>query len=139
MEEKVAVEVAELEFNRFAEKFDLDTDVKKMSEKDTDTFESNQRKIVRSIMSGHAIVEEDGTILYTLKCPEDGGALTDLKFSPPKGNIYTVTDKYKEGQNVHQLNGAIGVLTGQPPKTFANMAAIDVKFCHAVTNLFLVL
>lgn len=137
MEEKVVLEVAEKEFERFAKEFDLDINVKNMSGEDVESFDGQKGKIVRAIMSGHAVVDETGNIIYTLKRPKEDGALKELTFRVPDGDVFSVMDKYKEGKNVHKLNSALAVITKQTPQTFVNMNAIDVKFTQAVASLFL--
>lgn len=136
-EEKVALEAAELDFERFAKEFDLDTNIKNMSEEDAESFEGQKGKIVRAIMSGHAVVDDQGNIIYTLKRPKEDGALKELTFKVPDGDVFSVMDKHKEGKNVHKMNSALAVITKQTPQTFVNMNAIDVKFTQAVASLFL--
>lgn len=137
VEEIVSKEVAREEFKRFAKEFDIDTDFENMSEEDSKTFEDQSKKILKAIMGGHAVIDEEGNIIYTLKRPRKSSSFKEIKFTVPMGNVFTEMDNHKEHKQMHKLNNAMSVMTGNPPVMFANMNSIDVKFCQAVAVLFL--
>lgn len=132
---KINSETAELEFDRFAAAWDLDTEVELMNMEDRESFEAQKRKIVRKIMSGSAVVDLEGNITYTLSGETFG--LFEIHFKLPSGHAYLNMDSFKDRQSIHKLNAFMGSIINQNPKIFASMSAVDVKFCQAVSLLFL--
>lgn len=132
---KMTLEVAENEFDRFVEEWDIDGNIDAMSGEDRDSFKQQKDRIVRQILQGNATVDEHGNIAYILRHPK--GELTDLSFNVPDGAAYMAMDQYKERQSVHKLNAFMGAMTKQPPRLFSSMDGRDIKFCMGVTLLFL--
>ena len=133
--QKMTLEVAEKEFNKFVQEWDIDGNIDAMSGEDRDAFKQQKDRIVRQILEGNATVDEHGNISYTLRHPK--GELTELAFNVPNGAAYMAMDQYKDRQSVHKLNAFMGSMTKQPPKLFSNMDGRDIKFCMGVTLLFL--
>ncbi len=134
-EEKITREVAEVEFARFVEAWDIDANTDNMSGDDKESFNQQKGRIVNQIIAGHATIDEAGDIRYRLKYAE--GSVTELHFRVPKGDAYMSMDKYKDRQNIHKMNSFLGGMTKQSPQFFSNMDARDVKFCQGVFVLFL--
>ena len=132
---KIIHEVAQDEFNRFAAAWDLDTDIDYMNQDDADSFEQQKRKIVRQIMDGRAIVNDEGNIEYTLFEPI--GTLAEVTFKRPHGRGFTAMDRAKDGKSITKFINMVGDAIGQPPSIINKMDGIDVKFCQAVYMLFL--
>ncbi len=65
MEEKLSLEVAENEFNRFVEKMDLDVDVSKMDTEDLTGFNKQKGRILRALQRGALVINENGEAVYT--------------------------------------------------------------------------
>ena len=133
--EKIALEVAEAEFAKFIDEWDIDANVDAMSGEDRESFEQQQSRIVRQIVKGAAVIDADGSITYTLKHPK--GSTTEVVFRVPGGDAYMAMDKFKERQSMHKLYAFMGVMTKLPPAIFGNMDGRDIKFCQGVTLLFL--
>jgi len=133
--EKVAREVAEKEFERFAKAWDIDVNVEGMANADRDSFNAQKDRIVSKIMSGAATVGDKGEISYDLQHPGEG--VQTLVFQVPNGAAYMAMDRHKDRESMHKLYEFLGAMTKQPPKFFANMDARDVKFCQGVAVLFL--
>ena len=62
IEMKVALEVAQEEYERFAEAWDLDTDVDAMNEEDRKSYEALERLLLRNIQAGSLTVDEGGCL-----------------------------------------------------------------------------
>ena len=137
MEEKMAREAAEHDFKTFAEAWDIDDDVDGMvDEDDKESFRLQAGRIIRKIRKGQAVVDEGGAVLrYTLL--EAQGSVEVLTFNIPKGQAWSSMDRYKDRQNIGKLNAFMADMTDQSPSLFAKMDGRDLKFCQAVTNLFL--
>ncbi len=134
-ENKVAPKVAEAEFDRFAEAWDLDSDTASMEEEDRQGFEALKRRLIRKIESGHLTVDGEGMISYMLIEPQ--GDTASLTFKRPTGHALVVWDRFKDRQQIHKLNAFMGSMTGQAPALFAEMDGRDLKVCQAVAQLFL--
>lgn len=132
---KVDHKTAGQDFNRFAEAWEIDTVVEDMKQEDRDSFEDQKRKVVKAIMIGRAAVGEDGNIVYNLKDPVHGTDAVTLRM--PRGEGYMEMDRFKEQQGVRKFMAVMGHMTGKPVKMFADMSGIDIKFCMAVSTLFL--
>jgi len=127
---KVDAETAEREFERFAEEMDVDIDVSKMDDDDRSGFEKNKDRIVRAIMFGDLVVNDNGEAVYTPFKSEDTGAIT---FHERTGASLMAADHAKRDQVAKKLYLVMGDLTKQPAKRFANMRGTDVKVCEALT------
>lgn len=133
--EKIERAAAEQEFERFANIWDIDSDMGHMDGEDKESFNQQKSRIVRAIRGGHVAIDESGSLCYTLKHPK--GDTPEITFNVPTGDAYVSMDGYKDRQGIHKLNAFLGSMTGQPPKFFARMDARDIKFCQAVVILFL--
>lgn len=134
-EEKVAREMAELEFDRFASAWRLDTEVETMDDEDAEDFLNAKRRIVLAIIRGDASVNDDGDIIYNLFEPV--GVLEQVTMKRPRGMAWKHTDKSKEGKLVGKTNHLIAAGINQLPMILTKMDGIDYKFMLAVYNLFL--
>ena len=134
--ERVAPEVAQMEFDRFAREWDIDSDLGAMSLEDKASFESQKNRIIKEICAGQATIDDDGNVSYTLKHPKEGSALVELIFKVTRGNK-AVMDQYKERELMHKTMAYIGTLVGQPPKVMFGLDPRDQKFGEAIAVLFL--
>ena len=134
-EDKIALEVAEAEFDRFAEAWDIDADTAAMDDKDREAFEQHKRKMVRKIISGLLVINDDGNPVYTLIVPL--GETANVTFNIPNGAAYVAMDKYKDRETVRKMNAFMGSATKLPPASFSNMNGRDVKVCQAIFALFM--
>lgn len=132
-EDKVAIDVAEQEFERFADAMDLDIDTSVMDEEDKAAFEGTRRKVVRAIQKGRLVVNDDGEPVFspvTVDCDP-------LVFREPLGGTFISMDRKKKNQNVSKMVGIMAEMTGQSEKLFARMKNRDFTVCQSIVTLFL--
>ena len=134
-EDRVAPEVAEEEFERFAEAWDIDTEISAMDDEDREAFEQHRRKMVRKIISGGLVINDDGNPKYTLVAPL--GDTVEVSFNIPNGAAMLTMDKYKAREAVRKMNAFMGHATKLPPASFAKMDGRDIKVCQAIFALFM--
>ena len=134
-EPKVALEVAEGEFGRFAEGWDIDADIAAMDDKDREAFEQHKRKIIRKITSGRIVINDEGNPEYTLIVPL--GETPAVVFNIPDGAAYIAMDKFKDRETVRKMNAFMASATKLPPASYAKMDGRDVKVCQAIFALFM--
>lgn len=132
---KVDKKTASVDFDRFAAAWEIDTDVEDMPQEDRQSFEDQKRKVVKAICIGRAAVQENGDIAYTFKDAVHG--VDSVVLTMPRGEGYMEMDRYKDQQGVHKFMAVMGHMTGKPVKVFSGMSGIDLKFCMAVSTLFL--
>ena len=130
---KVAEEVAEEEFKRFAESMYLDIDPKGMDDEDKKGLEAAKRTFVRAVMDGSLVVNEKGVPIFTPRMNEGAKPLT---FNEPTGAVFIAMDGKKSGHDVARLYASLAELTGVNPSTFAKMAERDLRVCRSIFTLF---
>lgn len=131
----VSQDMADKEFARFVAAWDIDANIDSMTGEDKESFEQQKKRIITKIMTGDAVIDDAGNIVYNLRFAE--GAVQQLTFRVPNGAAYMAMDRHKDRQNIHKLYEFMGAMTKQAPKLFASMDARDVKFCQGVALLFL--
>lgn len=127
---KVAEDVAEDEFDKFARCWGFKTRSKHW---DTDTqngFNEHRERITDAIMDGRATIN-GSEITYT---NEDGNTAT---FKRPCGRALSTMDAYKDQQSMHKMYAFLGFISGVPDKTLAKYEGIDTKFLTSLGSLFM--
>jgi hypothetical protein len=133
-EQKVATEMAEQEFERFAEAMDLDLDPKGMDDEDKKSFEQFRRRVVAALESGHVEVNENGEPVVHPRTTEDK---TPIVFREPTGATIMAMDQKRKDHDVAKQMAMLAAMTGRNPGFFATMGNRDLKLCNAILLLFL--
>ena len=133
-ENKVAKEVAEQEFERFAEVMDLDVDPAFLDDEDKKGLELQKNRIVAAIMAGSLVINDDGEPVYTPQRSEDR---TPITFHEPSGASLMEMDRKKKNEDIGKLYAIMASMGKVHANTFAKMKMSDLKVCQAVTTLFL--
>jgi len=129
---EVATEVAEQEFERFAEAMDLDVDHSKMDADDRKGFDDAKRTLVRALETGHMTVDDKGQpVLH----PTTGAA--DLTFYEPTGATFMEMDGQKTSHQMGRLIVLIAAMTRVAPKVISSLPNRDFKICKTLVVLFL--
>lgn len=126
--EVVALEVAEAEFARFVEAFDLNVDLDRMDAEDRRSFDAGKETWIRAMQQGRLVVDEHGQPVYTPVKGNDGS----LTFHEPTGAALLDMDKAKKNADMHKTNLLLAAVTKQPIQRFARMAQRDLKVCQAI-------
>jgi hypothetical protein len=134
MENKIIQEVAEADFNRFADMMDLDFDVKGMGAEDRAGFENNKRVMVNAIMRGELVVNDKGEPVYTCQRGDDRPTVT---FHEPTGATFMAMDRKKKNEDIGKTYASMADMCKVDAVVFAKMKYPDLKVCQAVFVLFL--
>lgn len=134
MTDKIAKEVAEQDFERFAESMDLDVDPSNMDEDDLKGFNQQKDRVIAAIQSGSLVVNDKDEPVFTPQRTNDAAAIT---FHEPTGASLMAMDRKKKTEDVGKLYAAMGDITRTNAKTFSTMRMADLKVCMAITTLFL--
>ena len=134
-EQKISKEMAEQEFDRFGELMDLDFDTSFMDEDDRKGFEQSKRRLVRAIMVGSMIIDDEGRPVFT---PQRAGQeVNAITFNEPTGATYMAMDRKKKTEDMGKMMALMADYTKTSAGLFAKMKNADFKVCLAVTTLFL--
>lgn len=134
MTDKVAIEVAEKEFERFVDSADLDVDTAHMDADDQAGFEKTKRRLLRAICDGSLIINEKDEPVYTPKNTDDVEPIT---FHERTGASIMAMDGKKKNHNVAQMYAIMGEMTKRHPNTFAKLVGIDIKICESIFMLLM--
>jgi hypothetical protein len=127
---KVATEVAETEFARWAEAFDIDTDTADLDDEELKAFEAFSSKFIKRVESGALTVDEDGVLFFAPR-GDDGDR---LRFDEPTGAL--LSSRQKNDTDVQAARRALGAWAGVEPKRFADMKLRDFNFCSELLAFF---
>lgn len=130
----VAHEVALDEFNRFCDLMDIDRNEDAMTEEDAKSFQEPRDVLVKAIMQGGLVINEDGEPVYSPKNSPKVGTLT---FREPNGADYMAMDRKKDGQNIAKMWTLAESVTKSTPGTIANLRNRDLKVVRAIMQLFM--
>ena len=134
MNDKVAKEVAEQEFNRFVESMDLDVDPADMDEDDRKGFNQQKDRVIAAIQFGALVIKDSGEPVFTPQRTNDADAIT---FHEPTGASLMAMDRKKKTEDIGKLYAAMGDITKTHANVFSKMKMADLKVCMAITTLFL--
>lgn len=134
MNNKVSLEVAEKDFERFIEEMDIDADVSSMDEEDLKSFNVEKSKIIKAIVKGSLIISEEGFPVFTPVRTVDSKPIT---FYEPTGASLMAMDKRKKNEDFSKFYNVLADITKTDPSTFAKLKMSDLKVCIAIGTLFL--
>ena len=136
MSNEVAKEVAEQEFERFAEEMDLDLDTSSMDAEDLKAFNKQKNRIIRAIERGHLVINENGEAVYTPNNnrSKQGDPIT---FHERTGASLMAMDGKKKGHDVAKTYAVMADMCKVHPNVFAGLAGTDVKVCEALFALLM--
>lgn len=136
-EEKIALEVAEADFERWADAMDLarKLDPAGLDTEDKKSLADSKRVIIDAMIFGALVVNEAGEFVYTPKAGEDK---TPIIFHEPDGMAIMSVDQIgKSGtHDVAKMVAILAVMTKQTRPRFAKMKNRDWTVCQAVFSLF---
>ncbi len=133
---KVATEVAEAEFERMCASRRVCTDPAQLDEDDVSGLDEIRKKVVRAIVTGELVVEENGDPVYT---PPVAGA-KPLHFYKPTGATIMAMDGARPGDAdgpQGRMVRAITEMTKSPKGEISKLEVPDYQFCQLLAKLFL--
>lgn len=131
---KIAQDAAEQELFRFLEKMDIEVDANEMTEEDTQDFNKHKNKLIKCIMRGSLVIDDEGLPTYT---PIRSDNKDPIKFNEPSGSIILSMDRSKSNQNGHKLYASMAEMSKTTPARFSKMKMKDVNVCISIASLFL--
>jgi len=127
---KVATDVAQQEFERWAEVFEIDITTNDLDDEELKAFEAFKSKFIKRVESGALTVDEDGVIEFTPR----GDSEEPLKFDEPTGSLLSA--RQKNDTDIQAARRVLAAWAGVSPKRFADMKLRDFNFCSELLAFF---
>jgi len=134
--EKINIEMAEKEFERWAEAWDIYINEGSLNSEAMEELQQHKDRFINAIQKGRAVVSDDGSLI-TYNLIEPVAQIDKVEMRIPKGSAWIVMDKYKDKQLIHKMNAFMGEASKTNPKIFASMDGRDIKFFQSITAIFL--
>lgn len=132
----VAQDVAEAEFERFTTAMDLDLDTSMMDVEDLTAFNKQKSKLVRAVMQGHLIFNDNGEAVYTPFNPRSKHK-EPITFHERSGASLMAMDGKKKNHDVAKTYAVLADMCKVHQSVFANLIGSDVKICEAIFALLM--
>ncbi len=132
--DKVSLELAEAEFEKFLDAMDIDADPRGMSDEDRAGFDNSKRTFIRAVQRGALVFNDSGLPVFT---PQRSKSTEPITFYEPTGATLMAIDQAKKNADVSKTFKVLAETTKTTPKTFSAMALADVNVCTAVLGLFM--
>ncbi|UGC98015.1 hypothetical protein [Oceanospirillum phage vB_OsaM_PD0307] len=127
---KVATEVAQQEFERWAETFEIDISTDAFDPEELKAFDGFKAKFIKRIETGALTIDDDGVIEFSPR-GDDGDP---LKFDEPTGALLSA--RQKNDTEIQAARRVLASWTGVAPKRFAEMKLRDFNFCSELLAFF---
>lgn len=136
MENKVARDMAEQEFDRFVDSMDLDLDTAGLDVEDLTAFTKQKNRIIRQVERGALVINDNGEAVYT---PQNKGSKhTDaITFHERTGASLMAMDGKKKGHDVAKTYAVLADMCKVHANVFAGLVGTDVKVCEALFALLM--
>jgi hypothetical protein len=136
MTTRIAPEVAEAEFLRWADEMDIDTDTSSFDAEDLAAFNKMKRRLLNAMEKGALMVNEKGEAVYTPQNP-DSKHRDPLTFHERTGASLMAMDGKKKGHDVAKTYAVMGDMCRVHQGIFAGLAGSDIKVCEALFALLM--
>ena len=133
-EDKLSPEMAEKEFERFADLWDIDIDLKSMGEDDLESYEKAKRPLIRGFVKGWLTLGDEGELTFELIKPM--GDITSLTLDVARADVLAM-DKFKDKQSMHKLKAYMASMVGSTVQKLASLDPRDEKRIRGPILLFL--
>ena len=136
MENPVAKDMADAEFERFAELMDLDLDTSGMDSEDLTQFSKLKNRVIRAIEKGALVINDNGEAVYT---PQNANSKCQdsITFHERTGASLMAMDGKKKNHDIAKTYAVMADMCKVPVNTFAGLVGIDVKVCEALFALLM--
>jgi hypothetical protein len=131
-ENKLSMEFAEQEFNRFLDTMGISHELK--NAEDEEVFNKHKTRIVGALCVGSLVITETGEPCFT---PVRSLDKTPITFYEPDGKVLQAMDKRSEGCYISKLYEIIAAMTRTKAEKFQQMKIADFRICEALASLFL--
>ena len=136
MDNKVAKEVAEAEFDRFVECMDLELDAADMDAEDLTQFTKQKNRLIRAIEKGTLVFNDNGEAIYTPQ--NERSKIRDaITFHERTGASLMAMDGKKKNHDVAKTYAILADMCKVHQNVFAGLVGTDIKICEALFSLLM--
>jgi len=133
---KMPKEMAEKEFESWAEQFRIDIDENEMDAEERQEFRQIKRRFVYCLTNGITSIAENGDL--SLKLIDSVGGKSEMIFRKKfKGSAFVFMDRYKDSQSVHKTFAFLAAWVQWDPKELTKLDSKDAWFGMKMVALFL--
>lgn len=136
MENKIALEAAELEFDRFIDAMDILVDTAKLDAEDLTGYNKQRDRLLNAVCAGDLVFNEDGEAVYT-PSHKRSKHTEPLTFHERTGASLMAMDGKKKNHDVAKTYAILGDMCKVHPNVFAGLVGRDVKVCEALFALLM--
>lgn len=136
MNDIVALEVAQQEFNDFIDAMDIDFDKSVMDAEDKAGAEKLERRLLRAIRNGSLVFNDDGEAVYT-PTHSRSKHKDPITFRERTGATLKATDNKKKNTDAAKGYAMMGDITGLHSGVFSSLVGIDIKVCESIFALLM--
>lgn len=135
-ENKVDIDSANSEFDRFVDCMDLDLDTSGMDSEDLTQFTKLKNRIIRAVQKGSLKFNESGEAIYQ---PQNKKSKyqESMTFHERTGASLMAMDGKKKNYDVSKTYAVMADMCKVHPNVFAGLVGIDVKVCEALFALLM--
>ncbi len=133
---KIDINTAKVEFDRFVSEMDLDLDETVMDAEDLTAFNKQKNKILQAIQRGHLVVNDNGEAEYTPHRPASKYEKAII-FHERTGASLMAMDGKKKGHDVTKTYAVLADMCKVHQSVFAGLAGSDIKVCEALFALLM--
>lgn len=134
MEPILAREVAEQQFYKFCDDFDIDRNTEKMKPEDAEGFNEQKEILIAAFMDGRLELNDASEPVYKPKRP---GFPNPLTFHEPSNADLMAMDRKKSGEDVGKMVAMMDAVTKSLPGTCSKLKGPDRKVAQAIMVLFM--
>jgi hypothetical protein len=128
---KICKEVAEQELKRFCDMMDINFENE--DGETTDELKSAKSTIVKAVMNGSLVFNDEGLPTFTPRRTKD---IEPITFQEATGATL-ISMETKKGGSMRGLMEAMSQLSGNPATDFAKLKSKDLMVCLALVNFLL--
>ena len=136
MKNKIALEAAEVEFDRFIDAMDILIDTAKLDAEDLTGYNKQRDRILNAVCTGALVFNEEGEAVYTPN-HKNSKHSDPITFHERTGASLMAMDGKKKGHDVAKTYAILADMCKVHPNVFAGLAGRDVKVCEALFALLM--
>lgn len=136
MTEQIALEVAEQEFERFAESMDINVDTSKLDAEDLTAFTKVKDRMLQAMQRGALTINDNGEAVYTPQRPSSKSK-DAITFHERTGASLMAMDGKKKNYDVAKTYAILAEMCRVHPAVFAGLAGQDIKVCEGLFALLM--
>lgn len=136
-ENVMSAELAEQEFNTWAENVGLEVEDESRDEMNATLLSNGKKLFIKALSKGSAFINDNGILVYKVsKFSPEGYRDTEVEINIPSPRAFIVGGK-KGSEGTQKALSIASSMTGKDTGWFVNLGLVDFKFFMGIVGLFL--